>query len=60
MRYTPISELYKQVRERKLTPQEIEDREKIAKKLPMDDFKKRYGKDAEAVMYATATKQAMK
>ena len=46
MRYTPISELYRQVRERKLTPQEIEDREKIAKKLPMDDFKKRYGKDA--------------
>ena len=23
-------------------------------------FKKRYGKDAKAVMYATATKQAMK
>ena len=55
MRYTPISELYKQVRERKLTPQEIEDREKIAKKLPMDDFKKRYGKDAMAVKMATAT-----
>ncbi len=35
MRYTPISELYRQVRERKLTPQEIEDREKIAKKLPI-------------------------
>ena len=55
MRYTPISELYRQVRERKLTPQEIEDREKIAKKLPMDDFKKRYGKDAMAVKMATAT-----
>ena len=25
-----------------------------------DDFKKRYGKDAEAVMYATATKNAKK
>ena len=24
------------------------------------DFKKRYGKDAESVMYATATKQAKK
>ena len=24
------------------------------------DFKDRYGKDAKAVMYATATKQAMK
>ena len=58
MRYTPISELYRQVRERKLTPQEIEDREKIAKKLPMDDFKKRYGKDAKSVMYATAMKMA--
>ena len=55
MRYTPISELYRKVRERKLTPQEIEDREKIAKKLPMDDFKKRYGKDAMAVKMATAT-----
>ena len=55
MRYTPISELYRQVRERKLTSQEIEDREKIAKKLPMDDFKKRYGKDAMAVKMATAT-----
>ena len=55
MRYTPINELYRQVRERKLTPQEIEDREKIAKKLPMDDFKKRYGKDAMAVKMATAT-----
>ena len=55
MRYTPMSELYRQVRERKLTPQEIEDREKIAKKLPMDDFKKRYGKDAMAVKMATAT-----
>ena len=39
-RYTSISDLYKQVKlneqeiiERKLTPQELEDREKIAKKL---------------------------
>ena len=56
MRYTPISELYRQVRERKLTPQEIEDREKIAKKLPMDDFKKRYGKEkGMQVKMATAT-----
>ena len=39
-----MSELYRQVRERKLTPQEIEDREKIAKKLPIKDFEKRYGK----------------
>ena len=50
-KYTNISDLYQQVKlneqdikERKLTPQELEDREKIAKKLPMADFKKRYGK----------------
>ena len=55
MRYTNISDLYKQVQERKLTPNELEDREKIAKKLPMDDFKKRYGKDAMAVKMAVAT-----
>ena len=61
-KYTSISDLYKQVKlneseiiERKLTSQELEDREKIAKKLPMDDFKKRYGKDAMAVKMATAT-----
>ena len=36
MRYTHIGELYRQVRERKLTPQEIEDREKIAKKLKVN------------------------
>ena len=37
-------------------------REKIVKGMKKDKagFKKRYGKDAEAVMYATATKQAMK
>ena len=55
MRYTNISDLYKQVQERKLTPNELEDREKISKKLPMDDFKKRYGKDAMAVKMAVAT-----
>ena len=66
-KYTSISDLYKQVKlneqdikERKLTPQELEDREKIAKKLPMDDFKKRYGKDAMAVKMAVATNLAKK
>jgi len=61
-KYTNIGDLYKQVKlneqdiiERKLTSQELEDREKIAKKLPMDDFKKRYGKDAMAVKMAVAT-----
>ena len=61
-KYTNIGDLYKQVKlneqeiiERKLTSQELEDREKIAKKLPMADFKKRYGKDAMAVKMAVAT-----
>ena len=61
-KYTNISDLYKQVKlnereiiERKLTSQELEDRERIAKKLPMADFKKRYGKDAMAVKMAVAT-----
>ena len=64
-RYTSISDLYKQVKsnerdiiERKLTSQELEDRERIAKKLPMADFKKRYGKDAMAVKMAVATNMA--
>ena len=64
-KYTSISDLYKQVKlneqeiiERKLTSQELEDREKIAKKLPMADFKKRYGKDAMAVKMAVATNMA--
>ena len=61
-KYTNIGDLYKQVKlneqeiiERKLSSQELEDREKIAKKLPMADFKKRYGKDAMAVKMAVAT-----
>ena len=64
-KYTNISDLYKQVKlnereiiERKLTSQELEDRERIAKKLPMADFKKRYGKDAMAVKMAVATNMA--
>ena len=48
-KYTHIGDLYEQVklnenniiiRERELTPQELKRREEIAKKLPMDDFKK--------------------
>ena len=64
-KYTNISDLYQQVKlnerdiiERKLTSQELEDRERIAKKLPMADFKKRYGKDAMAVKMAVATNMA--
>ena len=42
------------------TKSEEKKKEKIVKgmKKNKDDFKKRYGKDAEAVMYATATKMA--
>ena len=47
---------------RSMTKGEKKKREKIVKGMKKDKagFKKRYGKDAEAVMYATATKQAMK
>jgi hypothetical protein len=43
------------MKERKLTDKE----ERIAQGLPDAEFKKRYGKDAKSVMYATATKLAM-
>ena len=48
--------------ERKLTKGELRDKERIFKDLKKNksDFKKRYGKDAEAVMYATATARAKK
>jgi len=47
---------------RSMTGSEMDKREKIVKGMKKDKagFKKRYGKDADAVMYATATKQAMK
>ena len=47
--------------ENKMTPSEKKGKEKIVKgmKKAKGDFKKRYGKDAEQVMYATATKRAM-
>ena len=46
---------------RSMTKGEMNKREKIVKGMKKDKagFKKRYGKDADAVMYATATKQAM-
>jgi hypothetical protein len=48
------------MQERKLTKPEAKAKERIVKDLKgaKADFKKRYGKDAEAVMYATATKRA--
>jgi len=48
--------------ERKLSKKEEKTKEKYVKgmKKAKSDFKDRYGKDAEAVMYATATKMAKK
>ena len=48
------------VLERPLTKDEKQDKEKYVKgmKKSKKDFEKRYGKDAKAVMYATATKMA--
>jgi hypothetical protein len=47
--------------EKKMTSTEKKEKETLVKgmKKVKGDFKKRYGKDAEAVMYATATKRAM-
>jgi len=50
------------MQERKLTKPEAKAKERIVKDLKgaKADFKKRYGKDAKSVMYATATKRAKK
>jgi hypothetical protein len=49
-------------KKKKMTKSDVKKREKIVKgmKSSKKDFEKRYGKDAEGVMYATATKMAMK
>jgi len=49
-----------QVAERKLSKAEEKEKEKVVKgmKKSKKDFEKRYGDDAESVMYATATKMA--
>ena len=51
-----------QVDERQMTEPEMKEREKIVKgmKKGIAGFKQRYGERAKSVMYATATKQAMK
>ena len=48
--------------ERQMTEPEMEKREKIVKSMKkgLEGFKQRYGERAKSVMYATATKQAMK
>jgi hypothetical protein len=48
--------------ERAMSATEVDKREEIVKgmKKKLGDFRKRYGEKAKSVMYATATKQAMK
>ena len=55
-----IAKLESPVAERELTRGEEKEKERIVKgmKKNRSDFKDRYGDDAEAVMYATATKRA--
>ena len=50
----------KKTDERALTKKEIKKRDDYADELPDADFKKRYGKDWEAVKYGTATNMAKK
>ncbi len=51
---------FKKFQERQLTKPEEKEKERVVKGMKKNkkDFKKRYGKDAESVMYATATKRA--
>ena len=57
-----IKELTNTLSDRTLTKGEEKEKERIVKGMKKNkgDFKDRYGKDAEAVMYATATKNAKK
>ena len=57
-----VSKLEALIKERPLSKGEENKKEKIVKGMKKNkgDFEKRYGKDAEAVMYATATKNAKK
>ena len=57
-----VEEEVDQIEEKHMTDDEMAKREKIVKSMKKGfaGFKQRYGKDAKSVMYATATKQAMK
>jgi hypothetical protein len=57
-----MKEEVEQVQEREMTSGETAERERIVKgmKKSLKGFKARYGERAKSVMYATATKQAMK
>ena len=48
-------ELDESVQEADLTDKQVDMVKKVADKLPKDDFKKRYGKDADNVKFGTAT-----
>ena len=48
-------ELEESVNEADLTDKQVKMVRKVADKLPKDDFKKRYGKDADNVKFGTAT-----
>ena len=50
----------KPVKERKMTKSEKAKKEKNVKAMKKSDSFDKYGKDAEKVMYATATKRSMK
>ena len=57
-----MMDLIQSLEERKMTDAEMDKREKIVLSLKKKkkEFKDRYGDDADSVMYATATKMAMK
>ena len=57
----PTTKKKKKTNERELSKAEVSKRDKYAEKdLPTADFKKRYGKDWEAVKWGTATNMAKK
>ena len=60
--YKDIKKLAEEISEEEMTDTQMKKREEIVKSMKdkMGDFKKRYGDKAKAVMYATATKMAMK
>ena len=49
------NEELEEVQEADLTDKQVDMVKKVADKLPKDDFKKRYGKDADNVKFGTAT-----
>lgn len=60
--YKDIKRLAEEISEEEMTDAQMKKREEIVKSMKdkMGDFKKRYGDKAKDVMYATATKMAMK